>query len=180
MKSWKVDPSWSVFLDRDGVINHRIMGDYVKHVEEFQFLDKVPEAIGKLASFFRHVFVVTNQQGIGKGVMTHEQLKRIHQHMIDGVKEQGGHISAVYYAPNLKTDNNTMRKPLGGMGMKAKADFPEIDFKKSIMVGDSDSDILFGKNLGMKTVRIKTVEPIGVAADMTCTSLVELTEKLIK
>ena len=59
-----------------------------------------------------------------------------------------------------------------------KNDFPMTDFKKSIMVGDTDSDILFGKNLGMKTVRIKTEEPISIDADYTCLSLKELSKKI--
>ena len=69
-----------------------------------------------------------------------------------------------------------MRKPNSGMALKAKEEFPEVDFSKSIMVGDTDSDILFGMNLGMKTVRIKTVEPIKVESDLTLNSLRELVE----
>jgi histidinol phosphatase-like enzyme len=64
------------------------------------------------------------------------------------------------------------------MGLQAQKEYPEINFSKSIMVGDTDSDILFGKNLGMKTVRIKTVEPINIEADLTCLTLLEFSEKI--
>ncbi len=180
LNNWGVDATWTIFLDRDGVINHRIMGDYVKRIEEFSFLDRVPESIKLLSDNFLHVFVVTNQQGVGKGLMTEGDLNKVHDFMLEGVRQIGGYISKVYFSPELKSDNNTLRKPLTGMGLKAKEEFPEIDFNKSIMVGDSDSDIQFGKNLGMKTVRIRTVEPIGIEADYTCESLYELTEKLVK
>jgi D-glycero-D-manno-heptose 1,7-bisphosphate phosphatase len=66
------------------------------------------------------------------------------------------------------------------MALEAKIDFPEIDFSKSIMVGDTDSDILFGENLGMKTARIVTKEPIGVVADMNFISLQEMAIELTK
>ena len=67
MVNWNIDASWTLFLDRDGVINHRKMGGYIETIEEFQFLPNVKEAIAGLSQHFQHIFVVTNQQGIGKG-----------------------------------------------------------------------------------------------------------------
>lgn len=92
------------------------------------------------------------------------------------VEKFGGKISASYYAPELASDENSSRKPKPTMALKAQRDFPEIVFEKSIMVGDTDSDILFGINLGMKTVRIKTEEAINVEADLTVDSLKSLKE----
>lgn len=179
MKSWKIDSGWTLFLDRDGVINERILGDYIKTIEEFIFLDKVPEAITELSKVFGHVFVVTNQQGIGKGVMTERNLSDIHTYMCDEIQKYGGKIDKCYFAPDLASEENKLRKPNPGMAYNAKSDFPKIDFEKSVMIGDSDSDISFGKKLGMKTVRIKTIEPINIQADLTVNSLHEFA-KMIK
>ncbi len=179
MINWDIDSSWSLFLDRDGVINERIMGDYVKSVHEFNFLPNVPQAIAGFSSLFKHVFIVTNQQGIGKGLMTESNLLDIHDYMCQEVEKVGGKITKCYYAPGIESKKNQLRKPKPGMGLLAQRQYPEVDFEKSIMVGDSDSDIVFGQNLGMKTVRIKTVEPARVEADITVNSLEEL-YKLLK
>jgi len=174
MGLFDADKTWSLFLDRDGVINVRKMDGYILTVDEFQFLPQASESVTYFSTVFKHVFVVTNQQGISKGLMTERNLLNIHDYMCDKVVEKGGKITACYFAPELKSALNSLRKPNPGMALLAKSDFPEVDFEKSIMVGDTDSDIKFGKNLGMKTVRIKTVEPIGINADWTVESLKEL------
>lgn len=176
MNKWNVDSSWTLFLDRDGVINERKIGGYIESVEEFKFLPKVVSTIAELSRYFKHVFVVTNQQGIGKGIMTECNVLEIHDYMVEAIENVGGSISNCYFAPELRTARSNMRKPNPGMALKAKEEFPEVDFSKSIMVGDSDSDIVFGMNLGMKTVRIKTIEPIGVESDLTLNGLRELIE----
>lgn len=149
-----IDASWSLFLDRDGVINERLPDDYVKTVEEFHLLLGVPEAIKIFTKKFSHIFVVTNQQGIGKGLMSHEQLQKIHDYMKTEIEKSGGKIDRIFYAPYLKSDHHPMRKPGVGMALNAKKAFPNVDFKKSIVAGDSVSDMLFGKRLKMKTVFI--------------------------
>jgi len=145
-----INSSWTLFLDRDGVINQRIVGGYIEHVSDFHFLPHVQEAIALCKQVFGKIIVVTNQQGIGKGIMTEEQLTAIHNHLRVQVPE----IDCIYHSPYLAGENSIMRKPNIGMAMAAKNDFPEIDFQKSVMVGDSQSDIEFGKNAGMKTVFI--------------------------
>ncbi len=149
-----IDRTWTLFLDRDGVINKRLMGDYVKHLDEFEFLPGVVEAIATFSKKFGRIVIVTNQQGIGRGIMTEEQLQIVHDHLVKEVAQNGGRIDAVYFAPQLAAENSNMRKPAIGMAIKAKEEFPEIDFSKSVMVGDSMSDIEFGNKAGMKTIYI--------------------------
>ena len=173
----EVDQDWTLFLDRDGVINERKMGGYIETIEEFQFLPGVVDAIAEFSKLFKHIVVVTNQQGISKGIMTESNLSDIHRYMTDKIESAGGKIDACYHAPGLKASDVTRRKPYPGMALEAKENFPAIDFSKSIMVGDTDSDIQFGKNLGMKTVRIKTVEPIGIEADATVNNLNEILKR---
>jgi D-glycero-D-manno-heptose 1,7-bisphosphate phosphatase len=176
MLHWEIDSTWTLFLDRDGVINERIPNGYVCSTEEFHFLEGVLPSIAQLSSFFSHLFVVTNQQGIGKGLMTESNLSDIHRYMVEKMESMNGKITKCYHASALKNDPFSTRKPASSMALQAKEEFPGVIFEKSIMVGDTDSDILFGKNLGMKTVRIKTDEPIGLMADFTCSSLLEFSK----
>lgn len=173
MNQWRIDKTWTLFLDRDGVINKRKMGGYIQSINEFEFLPHVVDAISCFTGVFQYLIVVTNQQGIGKKIMSERNLSDIHNYMCEAVFKAGGKIDKCYFAPDLKSDSNLLRKPNIGMALLAKRDFPNIDFSRSIMVGDSDSDIKFGTNLGMKTVRIKTVEPIGIKSDLEFESLIE-------
>ncbi len=179
MNFWNIDASWCLFLDRDGVINTRKMGGYIETVSEFEFLPGAKEAITEFSKIFKHVFVVTNQQGIGKGLMTESNLLDIHRYMTERVETNGGRITKCYHAPDLDGENNQLRKPNTGMGLLAKSDFPEVDFSKSIMVGDSDTDIQFGIKLGMKTVRVGTEKVISTPADLTLKDLEALKELII-
>ena len=147
-----IDKQWTLFLDRDGVINKNIDGGYVLDWEQFEFLEGVLETMPKLAKLFSKIIVVTNQQCIAKGLLTEETLNEIHQNMMNMIELNGGRIDAVYYAPDLASDENKLRKPKNGMALLAKNDFPEIDFSKSIMIGDKLSDMEFGKSTGMITV----------------------------
>jgi D-glycero-D-manno-heptose 1,7-bisphosphate phosphatase len=151
-----IDKDWTLFLDRDGVINERIPKGYVMEPEQMILEVAVADAIAEFNELFARVIVVTNQQGIGKGLMSVEQLDNVHQKLKSEVAASGGHIDAIYYCPELANTGSNCRKPEGGMGLQAKTDFPEIDFSKSIMVGDNITDLQFGKNLGMKTIFIRT------------------------
>lgn len=146
--------NWTLFLDRDGVINVRKIGDYVQNWTEFHYLPQADEAIVALSSIFQHIIVVTNQQGIGKRLMRESDLQVIHQQFKADIAQKGGKIDAIYYCPHLASTNCNCRKPHTGMALNAQKDFPEIDFKRTIMVGDSRSDLEMGEQLAMKNVLI--------------------------
>lgn len=163
-------------MDRDGVINLLYPNDYVKKWEEFYFLEGALEGLKKLSEIFKRILIVTNQQGVGKGLMTQEDLQYIHGEMLKEVRKYGGRIHAIYAATDLiENDKNLMRKPQIGMALKAKKDFVEIDFGKCIMVGDSVSDMQFGKGAGMLTVFVgdpkKPTELERATIDYYCDSL---------
>ncbi len=157
----KIDKGWTLFLDRDGVINLHYPNDYVKSWDEFYFLEGALDALTALGKIFRRIIVVTNQQGVGRGLMSSEDLELIHDEMLKEVRKHGGRINAIYAATDLKeSDVKQMRKPEIGMAKRAKKDFTEIDFSKSIMVGDSVSDMEFGRNAGMITVFVGDVNKV--------------------
>jgi histidinol-phosphate phosphatase family protein len=149
---------WSLFLDRDGVINKRIMGGYIQKPDKFEFLPGTLEAIKELSSIFKYIFIVTNQQGIGKGLMNTEDLRVVHRQMLGVIKENGGHIDRIFFCPDLATKSPNCRKPGLAMAQMAKKEFPTIDFKKSYMVGDTKSDIEFGQNAEMQCAFIISEE----------------------
>lgn len=138
----------ALFLDRDGVINRRLAGDYVKNIGEFEILPDAAETLAALRPLFARIVVVTNQQGIGKGLMTEEDLAEIHAAMLKKLPM----IDRVYHCPALASENHPDRKPAIGMALRAARDFPEISLADSLMIGDTESDILFGKRAGMRTL----------------------------
>jgi histidinol-phosphate phosphatase family protein len=154
LKDLHIDNTWTLFLDRDGVINKKLEDDYVKHTTEFEFIDGVLNALRMLAPVFGNIVVVTNQQCIGKKIIFPEDLELIHQNMLYEISYLKGRIDKIYYSPYLAAENHPTRKPGIGMALQAQKDFPAIDFSKSIIVGDSLSDMEFGRNAGMKTVYI--------------------------
>ncbi|MCX6243462.1 MAG: HAD family hydrolase [Bacteroidetes bacterium] len=147
-----IDNGWTLFLDRDGVINTRIPGGYVRTWDQFEFMPGVLDALKILAERFSPIIVVSNQQGIGKGLMTEEELSVIHEKMTGEIKQNGGRIDRIYHSPFLEEERSVIRKPNVGMALMARKDFPGISFKRSVMVGDSLSDMVFGKRLSMVTV----------------------------
>ncbi|BAV06262.1 D-glycero-D-manno-heptose 1,7-bisphosphate phosphatase/D-glycero-alpha-D-manno-heptose 1-phosphate guanylyltransferase [Filimonas lacunae] len=154
-----MDKSWTLFLDRDGVINLEKKADYILHVGEFGFYEGVLEAMPVFNQLFGTIVMVTNQKGIGKGLMTVDHLTEIHDHMLGEMKKLGGRIDKIYFAPDLDQDAYN-RKPNPGMAFQAKADFPDIDFTKSIMVGNKLSDMEFAHNAGIAhSVFLATTNP---------------------
>jgi len=114
------------------------------------------EAIVRIGKRFRHVIIVTNQQGIGKGLMSEKDVAEIHDYIIRQVHAAGGRIDRIYCCPSIDAANDPNRKPNVGMGLQAKGDFPDIDFSRSLMIGDSESDMLFAERLGIPCIFINT------------------------
>lgn len=153
-----IDKTWTLFLDRDGVINDERVGHYVLHWGEFIFSKGVLDVFKKLSDRFGRIIIVTNQRGVGRGLMTKEALDSIHLEMQREVEIAGGHIDRIYYCTE-KDSTCFYRKPNPGMALNAARDFPDIDLSKSIMVGNKPSDMRFGRSAGMHTVFVTTTNP---------------------
>ncbi len=145
----------ALFLDRDGVLNVRIPGDYVKTPEGFEPVEGFGEALRLLRIHFDPIVVVTNQAGIGKGLMRPEDLDAIHRKMLLLAAEADGPIDRVYHCPHRPEAACPCRKPATGMAWQAIADFPQLRLEHAWLVGDSASDIEFGQTLGLRTVLIE-------------------------
>ena len=144
----------TLFLDRDGVVNVKLEARYVRNSNEFEFMQGALVAISKLSKLFKRILIVTNQQGIGKGIMTEDDLNFLHSFMNSEIGKLNGKIDKIYFCPHLDTENCNCRKPNPGMINKAIADFPEIDLQNSYLIGDSDSDIEAGNRMKLNTVKV--------------------------
>ncbi len=147
----------TLFLDRDGVINVQLVGDYVKCADELLLRDDFLRAIPLLKKHFKRFIVITNQQGIAKGICTTEQVNAVHQYLRQQLADNKLIINAIYFCPHLAGSGCDCRKPETGMMRQALADFPDIRLDQSFMVGDSLTDMQFGKRAGVPTAFIGKV-----------------------
>jgi len=177
----------TVFLDRDGVINEKMPeGRYVASWSDFHLLPGVPEAIARLNRAGLRVIVVSNQRGIALGYYTCAAVNGIHERLQGLLKSRGAQIDAFYYCPHDK-NACTCRKPNPGLFEQAAARFGEIEAASSVMIGDSLSDVEFGRRLGMRTVFLEGSpdrrKPGGAKAsalaDLRCQSLPDAVEALL-
>jgi D-glycero-D-manno-heptose 1,7-bisphosphate phosphatase len=185
--SFPLRPLHTVFLDRDGVVNQKLPeGRYVSSPGEFQPLPGVHDAIGRLNRAGMRVFVVSNQRGIALGLYTAADVLDIHALFQSELNTRNAHVDAFYFCPHDKADCDC-RKPLPGLFHHAKADFPDIDAESSAIIGDSWSDIEFGRRLGMLTIFIDGdpalqkpgAEAARDSADMHFPSLLEAVDALL-
>ncbi len=147
---------WTLFLDRDGVINRRIPGGYVTTISELEFLPGSLEAVVGLSRIFNRIIIVSNQQGVGKGIMEAVAVEKIHEHLRKQIEDNDGKVDGIYFCSALASDDDPCRKPAPGMAIAAQKDFPDIDFSRSVMAGDSKSDLQFAVNLNMVPVFIES------------------------
>ena len=148
----------TLFLDRDGVVNERIMDGYVETAEQFLLKDHFLEAMKILRPRFRRIVLVTNQQGIGKGICTQAQVDAIHSGLQLQLLAQKTPLDAIYCCPHLASDGCLCRKPKPGMAHQACKDFPDIDLRESLMVGDSLSDMQFAQNANLRPVHVGAIQ----------------------
>lgn len=138
-----------IFLDRDGVIN-RDSSDYIKSLEEFEFLPGSLEALHGLTGHGFSCIVVTNQSALARGLMAPDALDAIHRHMVAAVAAAGGRILDVFICPHLPADDCPCRKPKPGLLHAAQRKY-RIDFSSAAMIGDSAKDIRCAVAAGVKT-----------------------------
>jgi len=178
----------TVFLDRDGVINEKAPeGDYVRRAEDLKLLPGAAAAIARLNRAGLRVVVVTNQRGVALGLYSKEDVLQIQAALEKTLAPEGARLDGFYFCPHEEGACNC-RKPQPGLFGQARTDFPEIDPASSVMIGDSLSDVEFGRGVGMRTIFIEGAaerQRIGAErarelANMHAYSLAEAVEFLLK
>ena len=157
-------PPDTVFLDRDGTLNVKApAGEYITSWERFEWLPGALDAVRLLTGAGVRLIVVANQRGIALGRMSEADLADIHLRMLVDVEAAGGRIAGVYHCPHDR-DACECRKPLTGMFLQARRDHPEIDFARSAVIGDSDSDLEAARRIGATPVRVGADRTVLTAA----------------
>jgi D-glycero-D-manno-heptose 1,7-bisphosphate phosphatase len=140
-----------VFLDRDGVINVKIEGDYVRNWSQFEFVPAVTDWIRLFNTLDFLVIVVTNQRGVALGRMTETDVDNIHGYMLRELASRGARIDDIYVCPHGE-DCCDCRKPKPGMIFKARQKW-DLDLSGSLLIGDSDSDADLADACGLRFLR---------------------------
>lgn len=157
---------YTIFLDRDGVINQDSSA-YIKSPDEFIFIPKSPEAVALLTRHGFDVILITNQSAVGRNMITRDTLRAIFDKMEAGVKAAGGCFKDIFFCPHLPDAGCDCRKPLPGMIHQAASQYG-IDLANSVMVGDSAKDIQCGQSAGCgKTILVATGNGPSAARDLS-------------
>ena len=144
-------PKKVIFLDRDGVINKKApKADYVKTWDEFKFLPGAEEAMKLLADNGYEIYIISNQAGIARGMMTDEDLKDIHEKMKKELARHKIKIKYIYYCPHGWDEGCECRKPKPGMFYRAAREH-QIDLSKTVFIGDDERDGIAGEAAGIPT-----------------------------
>jgi D-glycero-D-manno-heptose 1,7-bisphosphate phosphatase len=167
-----------ILLDRDGVLNRRAAPhDYVRSEEDFAWLPGALQAGRMLSTLGHPLVVISNQRGIARGLFTHDDLMAIEARMRRDAAAAGWSFAAFYYCPHDVADRCDCRKPAPGLLVRAARDL-DADLTRSVLIGDSESDIEAGTSVGCTTIRIG-VAATETAADHTAESLLDAAQLLV-
>lgn len=144
-----------IFIDRDGVINVDLIGDYIKTRAEFRFEPTAVEALKLLSERGYQIIVISNQAGVGDGIFSEQALKDIHTYMVESLEKEGVKIRAAYYCLHGKEEGCKCRKPELGLFEEAVRGLA-LEKHKTYFIGDKKTDIEAGRRFGLKTAFVRT------------------------
>jgi len=150
-----------IFLDRDGTVNQEV--NFLTSPEQLELIPRSAEAIREANHLGFKVFIVTNQSGIARGLLTEPRLLEIHDALLQSLREHGASVDGIYYCPHLQSAGGgspyavdcSCRKPKTGMIEQAQREFP-VDLKRSFVIGDRLADIQLGNNAGIPSILVLT------------------------
>ncbi len=142
-----------VFLDRDGTIIEE--KDFINSPDEIEFIPGSIEGIRTIRKLGYKIIVISNQSGIGRGILTEKMVKEINDSFIQQLRERDAPIDALYFCPHHPDDDCNCRKPKAGMISRAVAEH-KLELEKAVIIGDKLSDIEMGKRIGAKSILVLT------------------------
>ena len=167
----------AVFVDRDGTIMEDC--DYCSDPQDVRIFPGVPEALRRLKARGFKLIVITNQSGIGRGLMTVQQYRSVEAEVL---RQVDGLIDATYFCPDVPGQHSNCRKPAPGMILQAKREHG-IELSGSFFIGDKEIDVECGHNAGMRTIRVQTGsqhETTGSRADWIAEDLPAAAQIILK
>jgi histidinol-phosphate phosphatase family protein len=142
-----------IFLDRDGtIIEDKV---FLGNPDEIEFFPGAIEAIKILRRLGYKIVVISNQSGIGRGILTKKMVNQVNESFLRSLKGKDAPVDALFFCPHHPDDNCDCRKPKTGMIKKAATEL-KLDLKDAVVIGDHLCDIELGKNIGAKTVLVLT------------------------
>lgn len=159
----------AVFLDRDGTLIEHV--HHLVNAADVRLIPGAAEALCRLHDAGYTCIIVTNQSVVGRGMLTHEGLRRVHDRMSQLLAACGAAVDGLYYCPEVPCGDDPMqsghpdRKPAPGMLLRAAKEH-DVNLAASWMVGDSVSDLAAGSNAGCRgSILVRTGCGMTVAAD---------------
>jgi D-glycero-D-manno-heptose 1,7-bisphosphate phosphatase len=149
-----------IFVDRDGTVNEEL--EYISNPDDVILIPRSADAIREVNRLGLKVFIVSNQSGIARGLISEDDLVLVNSRLVKLLDEKNAHIDAVYFCPHHPDYGELpyrrlcdCRKPAAGMLKQAAAEF-NIDLKKSFVIGDRIGDIQTAYAIGAKSVLVLT------------------------
>lgn len=146
----------TLILDRDGTVNELVPNNYVITPSQLEISKEFLDYAKAIAETFKHVFIVSNQSCIGKGICSADAIDAVNQALVSSISERGGRVDKIYICPDSDS-TSCNRKPNIGMADQISHDFPSICFANALVVGDSFSDELFAQRIGAHFINIQNV-----------------------
>ncbi len=147
---------YTVFLDRDGTLNRN--PGYLKSASELELLPGVAAGLADLKSAGARLVVITNQSGVGRGLLTLKDLEAIHARLQGLLEREGASLDAIYFCPHHPDDGCRCRKPLRGMVDRAVSE-NQLDLRRAYMIGDRIHDMQLAKEIGATSILVTTGLP---------------------
>jgi heptosyltransferase-2 len=142
---------FTVFLDRDGTLNYD--SGYLKSASELKLLPGVGPALARLKAAGARLVVVTNQSGVGRGILTLKDLEAIHARLEGLLEQDDAALDAIYFCPHHPDDGCRCRKPARGMVDRAVSEL-QVDLRRSYLIGDHARDVQLAKAVGAKAILV--------------------------
>lgn len=143
-----------IILDRDGVINYD-SDEYIKSPDEWHAIPGSLEAIAQLNRAGFHVFVVTNQSGVARGLYDLETLAQIHEKFISELASVGGYVDEIFFCPHHPQENCECRKPKPGLFYQIQKKY-HVNLTEIFYIGDSLVDMQVAMTAGCKPILVLT------------------------
>jgi len=154
---------FTIFLDRDGTLNYD--PGYLKSASELKLLPGVGPALARLKAAGARLVVVTNQSGIGRGILTLKDLEGVHARLEGLLEQDNAALDAIYFCPHHPDDGCRCRKPARGMIDRAVSEL-QVDLRRSYLIGDHARDIQLAKAVGAKAILVTSGRVDGQAINM--------------
>lgn len=144
-----------ILLDRDGVLNREHPSGYVLSYDQWEWIPGVLNALSKISKLGIQLSIVTNQSCINKGLITIDEIEKIHSEIRLETKCFSINFNGIYICPHRDEDKCDCRKPKTGLLEKAISN-SKIPKKDTIIIGDSITDIQAGQNIGIDSWLVRT------------------------